>query len=175
MKIWNVLNYVKAQFRHIQRHFWASSLAGLAGGVHSRQSDSDIFVFEKVFFYWNIMVTCDQPKKVASSPKVLLGIFLQLRNLFWRYAKSNRLWVGCGLIPLNIRLQHKIVAQIQNKIESLCQKLQRLQSYIDKSKNHKNCKELAQENFIRLSRFQVVNMSLLLIFKFCHNFSFWVW
>ena len=145
------------------------------GGSIVNNLTSIFFVFEKFFFYWNIMVTCDQLKKVASSPKVLLGIFLQIRNKFWRYAKSNRLWVGCGLIPLNIRLQHKIVAQIQNKIASLCQKLQKLQRYIDKSKNHKNCKKLAQEHFIRLSRFQVVNMSLLLILKFCHNFSFWVW
>ena len=37
------------------------------------------------------MVTCDQQEKVLSSQKVLLGIFLQIRNLIKRYAELNRL------------------------------------------------------------------------------------
>ena len=41
------------------------------------------------------MVTYHQQEKVASSPKVLLGIFLQIQNLFLRYAEINRYeWVG---------------------------------------------------------------------------------
>ena len=65
------------------------------------------------------MVTCDQQEKVLSSQKVLLQIFLQIRNLLWGYAELNRLGVGCDVIPLNIELQqddrnvccgHKIVA-----------------------------------------------------------------
>ena len=64
------------------------------------------------------MVTCDQQEKVSYSQKVLLGIFLQIKIFFWRYAELNRLLVGCGLIPLNTKLQqddrsvccgHKIV------------------------------------------------------------------
>ena len=51
------------------------------------------------------MVTCDQQEKGLSSQKVLLWIFLQIRNLIWRYAVLNRLLVGSGLISLNIRLQ----------------------------------------------------------------------
>ena len=51
------------------------------------------------------MVTCDQEEKVAYSPKVSLKKFLQIINLFLRYAELNRLWVGSGLIPLNIELQ----------------------------------------------------------------------
>ena len=45
------------------------------------------------------MVTCDQQEKVAPSPKVLLGIFLQIQDLFWRYAELSRLWVGCSKFP----------------------------------------------------------------------------
>ena len=45
------------------------------------------------------MVTCDQKEKVASSPKVLLGIFLQIQNKFCRYAKLNRLWVDWSKFP----------------------------------------------------------------------------
>ena len=64
------------------------------------------------------MVTCDQQEKVSSSEKVLLWIFLPIRNLIWRYAELIRLSVGSGLIPLNIKIQqdnrtvccaHKIV------------------------------------------------------------------
>ena len=51
------------------------------------------------------MVTCDQQEKVLSSQKVLLWIFLQIRNLIWRYAELNRLLMGSGLIQLNIELQ----------------------------------------------------------------------
>ena len=51
------------------------------------------------------MVTCDQQEKVSSSQKILLWIFLQIRNLIWRYAELNRSLVGSGLIPLNIELQ----------------------------------------------------------------------
>ena len=51
------------------------------------------------------MVTCDWQEKVLSSQGVLLWIFLQIRNLIWRYAELNRLLVGSGLIPLNIELQ----------------------------------------------------------------------
>ena len=50
-------------------------------------------------------MTCDQQKKVLSSQKVLLWIFLQIRNFIWRYAELNRLLVGSGLIPFNIELQ----------------------------------------------------------------------
>ena len=51
------------------------------------------------------MVTCDQQKKVLSSQKVVLWIFLQIRNFIWRYAELNRLLVGSDLISLNIELQ----------------------------------------------------------------------
>ena len=51
------------------------------------------------------MVTCDEQEKVLSSQKVLLWIFLQIRNFIWRYAELNRLLVASGLIPLNIELQ----------------------------------------------------------------------
>ena len=51
------------------------------------------------------MLICDQQEKVLSSQKVLLWIFLQIRNLFLRYAELNSLLVGSGLIPLNIKLQ----------------------------------------------------------------------
>ena len=51
------------------------------------------------------MVTCDQQENFLSSQKVLLWIFLQKRNLIWRYAKLNGLLVASGLIPLNIELQ----------------------------------------------------------------------
>ena len=51
------------------------------------------------------MVTCDQQEKVLSSPKVLLWILLQIRNLIWRYAELNLLLVGSGLIPLNIKFR----------------------------------------------------------------------
>ena len=33
------------------------------------------------------MMTCDHQEKVAPSPKVLLGIFLQIGNVFGRYAE----------------------------------------------------------------------------------------
>ena len=36
------------------------------------------------------METCDQQEKVASSPQVLLGIFLQVQNIFLSYAVLNR-------------------------------------------------------------------------------------
>ena len=64
------------------------------------------------------MVTCDQQEKVLSSQKVLLWIFLEINNVFWRSAELNRFLVGTGQIPLNIELQqdnrtvccsHKIV------------------------------------------------------------------
>ena len=51
------------------------------------------------------MVTRDRQEKVLSSHKVLLWIFLKTRYLVWRYAELNRLLVGSGLIPLNIKLQ----------------------------------------------------------------------
>ena len=51
------------------------------------------------------MVTCDQQDKVSSSVKILLWIFLQIRNLTWRYAMFNRLLVGSALISLNIEFQ----------------------------------------------------------------------
>ena len=66
------------------------------------------------------MVTCDQEEKGLASEKVLLWIFLQIINKIWRYAELNSLWVGIGLIPLNIELQldnrtvccgHQIVLQ----------------------------------------------------------------
>ena len=63
-------------------------LAGLAGGS-TIENLTPILVFE-IFFYWTIMVTCDQQEKVASSPKILLGIFLQIHHFFWRYAELNR-------------------------------------------------------------------------------------
>ena len=53
-----------------------------------------IICLKKKLVYRNIMVTCDQHEKIASSPKVLLGIFLQIRNKFGRYAELNRLCVG---------------------------------------------------------------------------------
>ena len=53
------------------------------------------------------MVTCDLQEKVLSSQKVLLWIFLSIRNLIWRYAELNHLLVGSGLIPLNIELQQE--------------------------------------------------------------------
>ena len=65
------------------------------------------------------MVTCDQQGKVLSSQKVLLWIFPEIRNLFWRYAELNCLILGTGQIPSNIKLQqdnrtvccsHKIVS-----------------------------------------------------------------
>ena len=46
------------------------------------------------------MGTCDRQEKVSSSPKVLLGNCLQIRNLFWRYTELNRLWVGSSEIPI---------------------------------------------------------------------------
>ena len=51
------------------------------------------------------MVTYDQHEKILSSQKVLLWIFLQIRDLIWRYAELNCLLVGSGLIPLSIELQ----------------------------------------------------------------------
>ena len=68
------------------------------------KSDSIFFVFKKKNFY-NNMVTCDQQEKVLSSQKVILWIFLEIRNLFWRYAELNRFLVGTDLILLNIELQ----------------------------------------------------------------------
>ena len=68
------------------------------------------------------MVTCDQQKKVPSSQKVLLWIFLEVRYSIWRFAELNRLLVGTSLIQLNIKLQqddrtvccaHKIVIAVQ--------------------------------------------------------------
>ena len=53
------------------------------------------------------MVSCDQQENVLYSQKVLLWIFLQIRNLIWRYAELNRLLVGSGLIQLNIGLQQE--------------------------------------------------------------------
>ena len=61
--------------------------------------------FKINFFYWNIMVTCDQQEKVAYSPKVSLENFLQLTNKFWRYAELNSLWVGWSEIPILWELQ----------------------------------------------------------------------
>ena len=46
------------------------------------------------------MVTCDKQEKVAYSPKVLLRNFLQILNLFGRYAELNRLRVGWNKIPI---------------------------------------------------------------------------
>ena len=43
---------------------------------------TQICCLKKNLFYLNIMVTCDQQEKVAPSPKVLLGIFLQIQNIF---------------------------------------------------------------------------------------------
>ena len=36
-------------------------------------------------------MTYDQQEKVASSPNVLLGIFLQIQNSFLKYAELNRI------------------------------------------------------------------------------------
>ena len=65
------------------------------------------------------MVTCDQQENVLSSQKVLLWIFPEIQNLFWRYAELNRLLVGTGQIPLNIEqddrtvcCSHKIVTAL---------------------------------------------------------------
>ena len=55
---------------------------GLGGGFHNQKLHSGFQVLKKNFFYGNIMVTCVQQEKVASSPKVLLGIFLNIQNLF---------------------------------------------------------------------------------------------
>ena len=64
------------------------------------------------------MVICDQQEKDLSSQNVLLWIFLEKRYQIWKYAELNRLLVGSGLIPLNIKLDqddrtvccnHKIV------------------------------------------------------------------
>ena len=44
-------------------------------------SGSSIFLFSKYLFYWNIMVTCDQQDKVASSPKVLLETYPKGRQI----------------------------------------------------------------------------------------------
>ena len=99
-------------------------LAGLAVGSPLKNL-TRIFLFKKNLFFINIMVTCNQKEKVLSSQSVLLWIFLQKWNLFWRYAESNRLWVGCFLIQLNIELQqddrtfccgHKIVAYVRHWI-----------------------------------------------------------
>ena len=46
------------------------------------------------------METCGQQEKVESNPQVLLEIFLQIQNFFWRYAKLNRFWVGWTKIPI---------------------------------------------------------------------------
>ena len=72
-------------------------LAGLAGK----------FTIENptLIFLWYIMVTCDEKIKVLSRQNVLLWIFLEIRYLIWRYAESNRLFVGSGYIPLNIELK----------------------------------------------------------------------
>ena len=51
------------------------------------------------------MMTGDQQEKVLSSQKVLLHIFLKIRNLIWTYAELNHLLVVSGLIPLIIELQ----------------------------------------------------------------------
>ena len=53
------------------------------------------------------MVTCHQQEKVSSYQNVLLWIFLQIRNLIWRYAELICLFVGSGLIPLNSKLQQE--------------------------------------------------------------------
>ena len=45
------------------------------------------------------METCGHQEKDASSPQVLLEIFLQIQNLFWRYAELNRLRVGWTKFP----------------------------------------------------------------------------
>ena len=64
-------------------------LAGLAGRVPNGKSYS--FFTEHTFFLLNIMETCGQQAKVASKPKVLLGLFLKIQNLFWMYAELNRI------------------------------------------------------------------------------------
>ena len=56
-------------------------LAGLAGRS-TIENLSPIFLFQIQLFYGKIMVTCDQQEKVGYSPKVLLGNFLQITNLF---------------------------------------------------------------------------------------------
>ena len=48
------------------------------------------------------MLTFDQQEKVLSGQNVIMGIFLQIRNLFWTYDELNRSSVGTSLIPLNM-------------------------------------------------------------------------
>ena len=45
------------------------------------------------------METCGQQEKVAAKPKVLLGIFLKIQTLFWRYAELNRFLMGLTKFP----------------------------------------------------------------------------
>ena len=56
--------------------------------------------FQNIFSFWNIIETCGQEGKVASSPQVLLGIFFTNTTFFWRYAELNRFWVGWTKFPL---------------------------------------------------------------------------
>ena len=67
------------------------------------------------------MVTCDQQEKISPSQNVLLWIFLEIRNLIWRYAELNRLLVGSGLIPLNTELQQddRTVCCGHNTVDSI--------------------------------------------------------
>ena len=64
----------------------------------------NFLVFKKSFFLKHHGDLWSR-RKVLSSQKVLLWIFLEIRYLIWRYAELNRLLVGSGLIPLNIELQ----------------------------------------------------------------------
>ena len=78
--------------------YWVFGLAGLAGGS-TIENLTQIFLFSKYICYWNIMETCGRQEKVASGCQVLLGIFIQIHNLFWRYAELNRFWVGWTKFP----------------------------------------------------------------------------
>ena len=80
-------------------------LAGLAGGSPIKNLTL-FFLFSKNLFFsitsWWLVIN---RKKVLSSQKVLMWIYLQIRYLIWRYAELNPLLVGSGQIPLNIDLQ----------------------------------------------------------------------
>ena len=90
-------------------------LGGLGWGVPNWKSDPHFFFKKKILQHHGDLWSTG---KVLSSQKVLLWMFPEIRNLFWRYAELNRLLVGTGQIPLNIELQqdkrtvccsHKIV------------------------------------------------------------------
>ena len=57
------------------------------------------FLVKKKIVFRNSMVTWNQQEKVASSLQVLLGIILQIQNIFQSYAELNRLWVGRSKFP----------------------------------------------------------------------------